>query len=59
MASKLEELVEASDVKEHSWIVFEEPPLLKVLVMNRDTATGHVTGPFVYKSFSFSLFTLV
>ena len=28
-------------------------------VMNRDTATGHVTGPYVYKPFPFSLFSLV
>ena len=28
-------------------------------VTNRDTATGHVTGPYVYKPFPFSLFTLV
>ena len=28
-------------------------------VMNRDTATGHVTGPYVYKPFPFSLLSLV
>ena len=30
-----------------------------VTVTNRDTATGHVTGPYVYKPFPFSLFSLV
>ena len=33
----------------------ENPKLLKQAVTNRDTATGHVTGPYVYKPFPFSL----
>ena len=48
----------------HSWLCLHAPSggcwaWNEYTVTNHDTATGHVTGPFVYKSFSFSLFTLV
>ena len=45
----------AIDVKyvSQSTLLLAIPETFPHYVMNRDTATGHVTGPFVYKSFSF------